>query len=297
MSAQTAEGLAAQLGGTKSERAAALSALEATSDAALGARCVAALAAVQAQPAAAVDAAEYRAASLVLARLATLDPVRIGGEFFKEMRFLSPQPRRTRARWRRGTPTLRRSWRRGGDVIFGAAGISAAEMMGATLTADNATNAMKQDDAKAMRMVTLTLDMLREDRGKITEAEVTGAWQSFSVLIQAHSAVDLDAVQGGAVGMAIVELRTGSPADWVSVSGNPIGKHAAALGAICNLAQALTAEHRHLMAATPRLLDVFLDCLKAYETSKKGSFGRELAGCLRQHCCAVRTLSGFFRLW
>ena len=84
-----ASGVAAGLAGSRSERAAAYTVLESTEDAALGAACVEALAAVRGKPAAEVDAAELRHTGLVLARLAQLDRARIGGEFFKEGRFMS----------------------------------------------------------------------------------------------------------------------------------------------------------------------------------------------------------------
>ena len=89
MAAQTAESLAAALGGGPSERAAAYATLEATQDGALGASCVAALAAVLAKPTAEVETAEYRRCCLVLAHLVTLDPERVGLEWYKEARFLS----------------------------------------------------------------------------------------------------------------------------------------------------------------------------------------------------------------
>ena len=60
MAAQTAAGLIAQLGGSRSERATAYAALEATQDVALGASCVGALHAVLVKPASEVDAREYR---------------------------------------------------------------------------------------------------------------------------------------------------------------------------------------------------------------------------------------------
>eukprot|EP01045_Picozoa_sp_COSAG04_P027707 COSAG04_NODE_4114_length_2290_cov_1.161114_1_plen_154_part_10 len=95
MAAQTAESLVALLGGGRDERAAAYAALEATQDPALGARCVAALAAVLGQPASEVDAAEHQRCSLVLAHLASLDPVRVGGEWYRDMRALAARAKGT----------------------------------------------------------------------------------------------------------------------------------------------------------------------------------------------------------
>ena len=89
MAAQTAESLVALLGGGRDERAAAYAALEATQDAALGAGCVAALAAVLGQPASEVDGAEHRRCCLVLAHLGQLDWMTIGGEWYREMRYLA----------------------------------------------------------------------------------------------------------------------------------------------------------------------------------------------------------------
>ena len=75
MSAPTPQSLGAALEASRSERGSAFAALEASSDAALGASCVAKLTAVLTKPSSEVDAAEYRRCCLVLAHLASLDPV------------------------------------------------------------------------------------------------------------------------------------------------------------------------------------------------------------------------------
>ena len=88
----------------------------------------------------------------------------------------------------------------------------------------------------------------------------------FSLLPGEHN-VCLHAVEAGALGLAIAELQTGSPADWLSATQNPSGVFGAVFGAIGTMAMATKPEHKHLVIATPRLLDVLLDGLKAYEAT------------------------------
>ena len=69
------------------------------------------------------------------------------------------------------------------------------------------------------------------------------------------------------ISLAIEELRTGSPADWVSIARNPSGRFGAVFYAIHEISLFMEHEHMHLVAATPRLLDVFLDFLRAFEAA------------------------------
>lgn len=60
-----------------------------------------------------------------------------------------------------------------------------------------------------MRLLTITVEMLREDRAELSEAaEVAGAWLFAGHLITSRPAACLAAVQGDAIGLAIAELRT-----------------------------------------------------------------------------------------
>ena len=69
--------------------AAAYAALEATEDVALAVACVAPLAALLGRPAEEIGAGELQRASLALAHLISLDCVAVGGEFFRDGRWLT----------------------------------------------------------------------------------------------------------------------------------------------------------------------------------------------------------------
>ena len=285
------------LAGGHSDRAAAYSALEASQDATLGAHCVEALLAILGKSATewsadsgksalhVVDAAEHRRCGLVLAHLATLDPVRIGGEFYKGMRLLSatakgnavdvtlsqPLEQMTKEDMRTvvvGIP-ITGGWTaahvKGWNPLLDAAGIGYFEFAGAQMAPGNAYAELVLDGDKAVRVTTLVLDLLREDRAELSEAEVAGAWWTVALQGFPHEAARLHAVHAGAIGLAIAELRTGSPADWVTISKNPTGRFSSALDAIWTIAFGLATEHKHLLAATPGLMDVFMDALKEYE--------------------------------
>lgn len=275
----------AQLAGGPSDRAAAYSALEGTRDAALAASCAEALVAVLGMPASEVDGTEWRRCSLVLAHLAQIDPVRVGGECYKELRALStfaegnaadailqkPLEHMTKDDAR----TLAAGWAglaamaaKGSDPVFAAAGVGAFELLGAWATKNLYATFLMPEDDRNLRVMELTLAVLREDRSELSEAEVCGAWYLLAFgLIQGRAAVGLYAVQSGAVALAVAELRRSPPADWISVSQTPSGKFGAVLCGIQQCAVSCPPEHLHLVAATPRLLDVFLDVLKSYEAA------------------------------
>jgi hypothetical protein len=277
------------LAGSSSDRETAYAALEATRDVALGAASVAPLALVLGKPAAEVDAVEYRRAMGVLAHLVPLDPVRVGGEWIKDMKFLSstakgnavdvivskPAAEMTKDDARTVAAILSQFVAlasRGLDPVFAAGGCSALEWFSARMSQDSAWNALvrtQPDETKLLRLATLVLELLREDRdkSKMSEAEVAGGLYLFEDFCTASTAVCLHAMEAGVVGFAIEELRTGSPGDWVSVSRDPSAKFASAILCIGNIATGLSSEHKHLLAATPRLLDVLLDGMKAYETA------------------------------
>ena len=281
MAAQTAESLVAALGGSPSERAAAYATLEATQDAAVGAKCVAALAGVLAKPAGEVDVAEYRRCCLVLAHLATLDPERVAREWYKETRFLSAwaagnaadvvlsvgaeqltkEDARTLAAGQACQPAL---WAKGIDFMDWN-----ADFFTPYLSSDNPYRAKTDDAAKGTRIVSLALDLLREDRAEMTEGELAGTWRLILDMGSARpdTAVYAHAAREGAVGLAVEELRTGSPADWVSIARNPSGRFSFVLFTMQDMCYHLDSEQRRPLAATPRLLDVFLDLLKAYESA------------------------------
>ena len=107
-----------------------------------------------------------------LARLVSLDPVAIGGEFYRDFRCLAvtadgsavdailAKPTSELAKEdARTLAAIGSAWAAavvvGYDPIFAAAGISAMEWMGATGSQDSAWNVMKQtDEAKMMREFT-----------------------------------------------------------------------------------------------------------------------------------------------
>eukprot|EP01052_Picozoa_sp_SAG31_P055335 SAG31_NODE_15223_length_764_cov_2.267669_1_plen_158_part_01 len=84
-----AASLVALLGGGPSERGSAYLVLQATSDVDLAIPCVGPLIARLGAAASDVGAAEHRRCSLALAHLASLDPTRVGAEWFSGMRFLT----------------------------------------------------------------------------------------------------------------------------------------------------------------------------------------------------------------
>ena len=119
-------------------------------------------------------------------------------------------------------------------------------------------------------MIALLLDLLREDRAEMTEAEVAGTYSALLDLQMGQPNVALHAVEEGLVALAVEELCTGSPAEWISVARNPSGRFGQVFQLVQELCYTVPREHMHLVAATPRLLDVFLDVLGAYETVDPG---------------------------
>ena len=288
--------LATLLAGGGSKRAAAYSTLEQTQDAALGASCVEALLGTLGKPESEVDAAEWRRCALVLAHLAQLDVTRVTREYFMEMRYASTiakgnaldvalsQPpelitrdvaRTAAAGGGRGSSAFAALMAKGFDPMMAAAGVDARGLYGAWDGQDCAYNDMLKDEAKRLRLLKLTLELLQEDRAELSETEAAGAWRmlaelmdmlpplydiSISRLHAAHCA------QAGATALAVAELRTGAPAEWVSVTKNSSGRFCSALYFISRISWCLAPEDRHLVA-TPQLLDVFLDGLKAFEAA------------------------------
>lgn len=292
--AQTVAGLPAQLnGGGPSERAAAYAALEGTRDVELAAGCVKALLDVLGKPASTVNALEARRGMLVLAQIATLDPARIGSEYFRDMRYLSVHAKGNALDLALSAPpeqwtkevvrTLAVSFAADAAIFvkgfapYEAAGTSWMEYHGTIGSQDNAISDLlgmmglpTSDDRKVGRAIMLLLDLLREARSELAEGEVAGVWWLLDLLGDWNinpTHVLLNAVQAGIMGLAIEELRTVSPADWVSVARNPSGKFGAVLNTVRGAGALLPPEHMHLIAATPGLLDVFLDGLKAFEAA------------------------------
>ena len=64
---------------------------------------------------------------------------------------------------------------------------------------------------------------IREDRAEMTESELAGTWRLILDMgcTRSSSAVYAHAAREGVLGLAVEELRTGSPADWVSIARNP----------------------------------------------------------------------------
>jgi hypothetical protein len=125
------------------------------------------------------------------------------------------------------------------------------------------------DDEKVKRVITLLLGLLREDRPELAEAEVAGVWWVADSLFewnlrQSHVVY---AVQSGLLNLAMEELQTGSPGDWVSVASDPSGKFGAVLNAVRGIGSQTPSEHYHLITAVPGLLDLFLNGLRAFEAA------------------------------
>ena len=283
MAAQTAESLVAALGGSPSERAAAYASLEATQDGAIGAKCVAALAGVLAKPASEVDAAEHRRCCLALAHLASLDPEQLGGEWYKETRFLAAwaagnaadvalsvgaeQLTKEHARTlAAGMACMPAMWAKGYDGIEAAGSLDFMADFFEPMES-GPFRAKMADQAKRTRIVALALDLLREDRAELSEAELAGVWALIMWMTYDRPAVAAHAAREGMFGLAVEDLRTGSPADWVSIARNPSGRFSFVFYAMQDATLTLDTEQKRSLAATPRLLDVFLDLLKAYESA------------------------------
>lgn len=84
--------------------------------------------------------------------------------------------------------------------------------------------------------------------------------------------IALHLAQSGALDLAIEELCTGTPADWVKISRDPSGRYGAVFFSVAiAIARELPSQHGHLLARTPRLLDLFLDGLKAFEAAGSDS--------------------------
>eukprot|EP01047_Picozoa_sp_COSAG01_P124923 COSAG01_NODE_53948_length_335_cov_1.538136_1_plen_111_part_11 len=106
-----------------------------------------------------------------------------------------------------------------------------------------------KDPARITRVLTFVLDLIRNDRAELSELELGGAWEVVKTIAMEHANC-LPAVQQGAVGLAMEELRTGSPADWVSISRNPCGRFGSALLVISTIS---AFGHLHLLAEAPGL--------------------------------------------
>lgn len=273
-----AESLVARLGGSARERAAAYADLENTRDGVLGACCVGALAAVLEKSASEVDTAEYHRCCLVLAHLAALDPERVGGEYFIDARSytaltagnaadvvlsigteeLTKDNVRTLAVGQACMPAM---WASGWDPVATAAGgLDFMEWWGAA----NMYGPLKSDQAKGMRVVTLALDLLREDCAEMTEAERAGVWNLLMWLSHEYGE---HAVHEGVAGLVVKELTTASPCDWVSIDRNPSGRFGFVFYFMVEMIFTANAELKYSLAATTGLLDVFLDVLRAYESA------------------------------
>lgn len=235
------------------------------------------------KPAGEVAEQEYRRGALMLAQLVQLDPARIGGEYFRELRCLAlfasgnaadviyeQQPEQMTKEHARtlaaGQSAMAAIMMKGLDPPLEAASVGIMEFYGAGMAQENARSAMAPDAKQAMKMraVALTLDLLREDRTELSEAEAAGVWMLIYDQTTGNPEVGLRAIQAGALGLAVEELRTASPADWVSVSRSPDGRFGSLFFAISQFIDT-TPEHQQLAVVTPRLLDILLGLLKAYE--------------------------------
>ena len=231
-----ATALLAQLAGSTSERSAAYAALESTHDASLAEACVVAVVAVLGRPASEVGTSEFRRCSLVIAHLAQLDPVRVGGRWSRDMSLISALAAEASAEGNAlsviaakapeqmtkddartaatAESALMALFILGADRVLDAGGEDRAMP---SPPPDHAWENMRArgqgDEAKMISLAKLTIDLLRDDREELSdqsEAEVAGAWCFIANLCQScPEVVSLAVVQAGMIEMAIAELRTG----------------------------------------------------------------------------------------
>jgi hypothetical protein len=218
--ASEAATLIALLGGGRGERASAYRTLDATSDVELGAACAEALVATLGTAAREVDAAEHRRCSLTLAHLMALDPVRVGAEWFRGMRFLSAYAKGNAVdvmllkplgeinkedvrTYVAAMSAIAAMYIKGMDPPRAATGVGLFEWGSAAMAQDNVSAQMMQmyqDEAQRIRVVTLVVDLLREDRAELSEPEVAGAYMTIGASVAGNPAVALRAVQAGGRG-------------------------------------------------------------------------------------------------
>eukprot|EP01043_Picozoa_sp_COSAG02_P061294 COSAG02_NODE_8208_length_2658_cov_2.339586_1_plen_578_part_00 len=275
-----ADALVAQLAGDAAERAAAVATLEATGDVALGVACVEALLIVLSKPVRDVDSTEYRQCCYALAHLASLHPVRFGGEWYRNKRFLLAQAKGNARDIGALQPdelslehalTLTALDSVGASMCtkgfthpLHAAGTNMLEWWGTLLSQEN-QHAVLTSSAMS-RILSLLLELLAERRVELSEIEVAGIWMWIFWNTNINPVLSLAAAEGGALGLGVAELQTGSPADWVSISRNPSGRFGvvhAAIAAICNYIPPL--DKKRLILSTPKILDVSLDAIRAFE--------------------------------
>ena len=281
----SADELVGLIGGAPAERSAALSALEATADAQLAAKCVPPLLGLLARPAAELAVAEFERVCLLLSRLGSLDPVAVGAEMFGDLRLLAlftegnaldvclakPLEEMTKedvllaaAARSCSTAAISKGW----DPALAAAGLTFMEFYGPATAASPHGPVKSPDDARNLRLCSLTLDLLKTDRAQLTDAHVAGAWYLLANLIQTRSGVALQFGRAGGLAAAVAELRAAAPADWVSLRRDPSNKFGIIFMAMFNGILPLNmrnAEHSQLVAGTDGLLEAMLGGLKAFE--------------------------------
>lgn len=271
------EGLVALLAGEAAERTAALATLESTGDAELGAACVEPLLHVLSRPARDVDAHEHRRCCYALAHLASLDPVRFGGEWYRDRRFvlaqakgnardigalppgdLSPEDALTLTSLDSVTASI---CTKGFTYPLHAGGTNFFEWFEAVHNCQHSS----LSDSVLSRVLALLVDMLQHRRTELSETELAGVWMWIFWNTNMNPALSLEAAQSGALKLAIAELQTGSPADWVSISRNSSGRYGAVHGAIAAICNYTPIDMKYLILGTPAILDVFLDAIQAFE--------------------------------
>eukprot|EP01052_Picozoa_sp_SAG31_P006570 SAG31_NODE_303_length_18065_cov_5.733107_12_plen_391_part_00 len=120
--------------------------------------------------------------------------------------------------------------------------------------------ARNTDDERNSRLSTLVVDALREQREQLSEGIVAGAFSLLYLLHFGRPSTSFHQIKIGCVELAIAELRTMEPADWISVSRCPSGRLAALSRVIGYVFLSTRGD-----PGTPGVLEVYLDALTAYE--------------------------------
>ena len=264
------------------ERARAYACLEGTAadDVPLAAACVAPLCALLGRGGDGVGPEEASRAALALARLVALDGAQVGGEWARGGRWL--------AAWRSETNRLAAIGRKpvaeltqadalalaAGEAALGAwafteswdargaaAGITGGEMYGAIwLSEPYGVGSRSGSEERNRKLTTLALAALREERDQMSEELLAGLWTLLTRLGGARPSVNTHQIESGMIGLAVAELRTMAPRDWVSVSRCRSGRAACAITAVGCALMSSNAD-----AGDPGLLEVCIEALAAYQ--------------------------------
>ena len=271
--AQLAERLASD---SAEDRSAAYAVIEATQDVGLAALLAEPLAALLGRPEEEIGASELQRASLALGHLVSLDCVAVGGEFFRDDRWLARWSNEANALGRilsKPTAELTR-----GDALVVAAvespfaaalakgidvhapiGFTGLKYLGGWLGCSH--GALKGTDERNNRLSTLLGDALREEREQLQEGMVAGAFMLLTLLSFARDPTCQHQLEIGIVELALAELRTLTSSQCLSVRACASGRASVASFAIATVFLAPDIDFR----GTSGLPEFYLDVFRAYE--------------------------------